>query len=82
MVALYSEISRSRMNEGLDHKVAAEFENQADSHMMNLVNLKGGIDLAVDGKFGADIVPHTGELDIEEFGGPEIVEDLLSLAEG
>ena len=78
MVAFYSEISSGRMNQGLDHKAAAEFEDQADSHMMNIANLKGAIDVALDGDFGADIVPFEGEFDAGEISAGEIMEDLLS----
>ena len=80
VVALYSEISRSRMNEGLDRKVAAQFEDQADSHMMNIANLKGAINVALDGDFGEDIVPFEGEFDADEIYAPEILEDLVNLA--
>jgi len=80
MVALYSEISRGRMNQGLEHRVAAQFEDQADSHMMNIANLKGAIDVALDGDFGADIVPFDGEFDADEIRADEIINDLLSIA--
>ena len=80
MVALYSEVSSGRMNQGLDHKVAVEFEDQADSHMMNIANLKGAIDVALDGRFGDDIVPFNGEFDADGINATEIVDDLMNLA--
>ena len=80
MVALYSEISRGHMRQGLDHKVAVEFEDQADSHMMNIANLKGAIDVALDGRFGEDIVPFDGEFDADEIRAGEIIDDLVNLA--
>ena len=80
MVALYSEISRGRMNQDLDREVAARFEDQADSHMMNIANLKGAIDVALDGKFGEDIVPFAGEFDVDEISADEIIDDLLNRA--
>ena len=80
MVALYSEISRGRMNQDLDREVAARFEDQADSHMMNIANLKGAIDVALDGRFGEDIVPFAGEFDADEISADEIINDLVNLA--
>ena len=80
MVALYSEVSRGRMNQGLEHRVAAQFEDQADSHMMNIANLKGAIDVALDGRFGADIVPFEGEFDADGISAGEIIDDLLDHA--
>ena len=80
IAALYSEISSSRMNQGLDHKVAVAFEDQADSHMMNIANLKGAIDVALDGRLGEDIVPFAGEFDADEISADEIINDLVNLA--
>jgi hypothetical protein len=80
MVALYSDISEGHQNEDLDHEIAIKFEDQAASHMMNIANLKGAIDLALDGKFGEDIVPFNGSFNADEFGGAEILEDLVNLA--
>ena len=68
------------MNQGLNREVAARFEDQADSHMMNIANLKGAIDVALDGRFGADIVPFGGEFDADEINTREILDDLLNLA--
>ena len=68
------------MNQGLDHKVAVAFEDQADSHMMNIANLKGAIDVALDGRFGEDIVPFAGEFDADEISADEIINDLVNLA--
>ena len=81
MVALYSDISAGHQNEDLDHEIAIKFEDQAASHMMNIANLKGAIDLALDGDFGEeDIVPFNGSFNADEFGGAEILEDLVNLA--
>ena len=81
MVALYSDISAGHQNEDLDHEIAIKFEDQAASHMMNIANLKGAIDLALDGDFGEeDIVPFNGSFNADEFGGGEILEDLVNLA--
>ena len=83
MVALYSDISEGHQNEGLglDHEITIKLEDQAASHMMNIANLKGGIDLALDGDFGEeDIVPFNGSFNADEFGGAEILEDLVKIA--
>ena len=68
------------MNQDLDREVAARFEDQADSHMMNIANLKGAINVAIDGNFGADIAPFNGEFDANEINADEIVDGLLNLA--
>ena len=73
MLAFYEDISHGHHNEGLGHEVAVKFENEADSHMMNLANLKGGIDVALDGDFGADVVPYNGAFIANEIDGEEIL---------
>ena len=80
MLAFYEDISHGHHNEGLGHEITAKFENEADSHMMNLANLKGAIDVALDGHFGADVVPYNGSFIANEIGGEEILDDLANLA--
>ena len=80
MLAFYEDISHGHHNEGLGHEITAKFENEADSHMMNLANLKGAIDVALDGHFGADVVPYNGSFIANEIGGEEILDDLVNLA--
>ena len=80
MLAFYEDISHGHHNEGLGHEITAKFENEADSHMMNLANLKGAIDVALDGDFGADVVPYNGSFVANEIGGEEILDDLVNLA--
>ena len=74
MLAFYEDISHGHHNEGLGHEITAKFENEADSHMMNLANLKGAIDVALDGHFGADVVPYNGSFIANEIGGEEILD--------
>ena len=80
MLALYEDISHGHQNEGLEREVANEFENEAGSHMMNIANLKGAIDVALDGDFGEDIEIYTGQFNADEIGGSEILDDLVNIA--
>ena len=48
--------------------------------MMNIANLKGAIDVALDGDFGEDIVSFNGEFSADEINATEILDDLLNLA--
>ena len=80
MLAFYEDISHGHHNEGLELEVAVKLENEADSHMMNVANLKGAIDVALDGHFGADIVPYKDAFVANEIGGEEILDDLVNLA--
>ena len=48
--------------------------------MMNVANLKGAIDVALDGDFGEDVVPYNGSFIANEIGGEEILDDLVNLA--
>ena len=43
-------------------------------------NLKGAIDVALDGELGEDIVPFDGEFNGDEINAAEILEDILNLA--
>ena len=70
----------SQQNEGVEQRLIVPFENLASNHMMNIANLKGAIDVALDGDFGADIVPFDGEFDADEINAAEIIDDLLNLA--
>ena len=80
MLAFYEDISFGHHNEGLGHEVAVKFEDEAASHMMNVANLKGAIDVALDGDFGEDVVPYNGSFIANEIGGEEILDDLVNLA--
>lgn len=80
MLALYSDIADGHQNEGLDRMVAIKFENQAAKHMMNIANLKGAIDVALNGEFGEDIAPFKESFNADEFGGGEIFDDLVNRA--
>jgi hypothetical protein len=70
----------SQQNEGVERRLVIPFENLASNHMMNIANLKGAIDVALDGDFGEDIVPFDGEFDTDEIRADEIINDLLSIA--
>jgi len=78
MLAFYTAISDGYFKEGLDHESLIRLEDLADSHMTHLISLKGAIDLAVDGRLGADIVPFNGQLDPDEINGGDIFDNLLN----
>ena len=80
MLVLYESIVNSKQNEGVEQRLIVPFENLAANHMMNIANLKGAIDVALDGDFGADIVPFDGEFDADEISAEEIINDLLNHA--
>ena len=80
ILALYENTSDGHQNEGLEHEVAIQFEDQAGSHMTNIIVLKGAIDVAVDGDFGADLMPFEGEVNADEIDAPDILGDLVNLA--
>ena len=61
-------------------ELVVPFENLAANHMMNIANLKGAIDVALDGDFGADIVPFNGAFDADEIDAAEILDDILEIA--
>ena len=80
ILALYESIVDSKQNEGIEARLIVPFENLAANHMMNVPNLKGAIDVALDGELGEDIVPFDGEFDGDEINAAEILEDILDLA--
>jgi len=80
MLSLYESVVNSQQNEGVEQRLIVPFENLAANHMMNIANLKGAIDVALDGDFGADIVPFNGEFNADEINAAEILDDLLNLA--
>ena len=80
MLSLYESVVNSQQNEGVEHRLIVPFENLAANHMMNIANLKGAIDVALDGDFGADIVPFNGEFNADEINAGEIINDLLDMA--
>ena len=71
----------SKQNEGIEPRLIVPFENLAAKHMMNVPNLKGAIDVALDGELGEDIVPFDGEFNGDEINAAEILDDLLNRAE-
>ena len=80
MLSLYESVVNSQQNEGVEQRLVIPFENLASNHMMNIANLKGAIDVALDGDFGEDIVPFNGEFNADEINADEILDDLLNLA--
>ena len=80
MLSLYESVVNSQQNEGVEQRLVIPFENLASNHMMNIANLKGAIDVALDGDFGEDIVPFNGEFNADEINAAEILDDLLNLA--
>ena len=80
LLALYSAIADGNFNEGVGHEAAIRLEDQAGSHMTHLAILKDAIDLAVEGRPGAGIVPFGDPLDPDEIGGGDIYDDLLNIA--
>ena len=80
MLSLYESVVNSQQNEGVEQRLIIPFENLASKHMMDIANLKGAIDVALDGDFGEDIVPFNGEFDADEINAAEILDDLLNLA--
>ena len=80
MLSLYESVVNSQQNEGVEQRLVVPFENLASKHMMNIANLKGAIDVALDGDFGADIVPFDGEFAADEINAAEILDDLLDIA--
>ena len=70
----------SQQNEGVEDRLIVPFENLAAKHMMNIANLKGAIDVALDGDFGENIVSFNGEFSADEINATEILDDLLNLA--
>ena len=80
MLALYESVVNSQQNEGVEERLIVPFENLAAKHMMNIANLKGAIDVALDGDFGEDIVSFNGEFSADEINATEILDDLLNLA--
>ena len=80
MLLLYESVVNSQQNEGVEQRLVVPFENLASNHMMNIANLKGAIDVALDGDFGEDIVPFNGEFNAAEINAAEILDDLLNLA--
>ena len=80
MLSLYESVVNSQQNEGVEQRLIIPFENLASKHMMNIANLKGAIDVALDGDFGEDIVPFNGEFNADEINAAEILDDLLNLA--
>ena len=80
MLALYNDVLDGHQNEGLEHEVAIQFENQGGSHMTHIIALKDAINLAVDGEPGNGIDPYKGSFDADEFGGGNILGDLVGLA--
>ena len=78
LLAFYTAASNGVFNEGLDHESRIRLEDRGDSQRKHLVDLKAAIDLAVDGKLGADIVPFRAPLDPDEIGGGDIHDDLLN----
>ena len=80
MLSLYESVVNSQQNEGVEQRLVIPFENLASNHMMNIANLKGAIDVALDGDFGDDIVPFNGEFNADEINADEILDDLLNLA--
>jgi hypothetical protein len=80
MLALYNDVLDGHQNEGLEHEVAIQFENQGGSHMTHIIALKDAINLAVDGEPGNGIDPYKGSFNADEFGGGNILDDLVGLA--
>ena len=80
MLSLYESVVNSQQNEGVEQRLVIPFENLASNHMMNIANLKGAIDVALDGDFGEDIAPFNGEFNADEINADEILDDLLNLA--
>ena len=80
MLVLYDSVVRSQQNEDVEERLIIPFENLAAKHMMNIANLKGAIDVALDGDFGSDIASFNGEFSADEINGNEILDDLLNLA--
>ena len=80
MLSLYESVVNSQQNEGVEQRLVIPFENLASNHMMNIANLRGAIDVALDGDFGEDIVPFNGEFNADEIIAAEILDDLLNLA--
>ena len=78
MLSLYESVVNSQQNEGVEQRLVIPFENLASNHMMNIANLKGAIDVALDGDFGEDIVPFNGEFNADEINAAEILDDLLA----
>ena len=80
MLALYESVVNRQQNEGVEDRLIVPFENLAAKHMMNIANLKGAIDVALDGDFGENIVSFNGEFSADEINATEILDDLLNLA--
>ena len=78
MLSLYESVVNSQQNEGVEQRLVIPFENLASNHMMNIANLKGAIDVALDGDFGEDTVPFNGEFNADEINAAEILDDLLA----
>jgi hypothetical protein len=81
ILALYESIVDSKQSEGIEARLIVPFENLAANHMMNVPNLKGAIDVALNGELGEDIVPFDGEFNGDEINAAEILDDLLNRAE-
>jgi hypothetical protein len=83
MQAFYMAVGNGLVNQqlGLGQEMAFKLENEAESHTTHIGTLKVAIDLAADGVPGPGLALFKEELDADEFGGPDIVDDLLDLAE-
>ena len=79
LLAFYTAASNGVFNEGLDHESRIRLEDRGDSQRKHLADLKAAIDLATDGKLGADIIPFEGSFDADAIDGPDILEDLESV---
>ena len=79
LLVLYGAIANGDFNQGLDHENAVRLEDQAGSHMSHLAALKDAIDLADDGHAGMGLVPFAQDLNADEIGGPDILDDLVNI---
>ena len=82
MQAFYMAVGNGLLNKdlGLEGEKAFKLEDEATSHTTHIGALKVAIDLAADGVPGPGLAVFKEPVDADEFGGPEIVEDLMDLA--
>jgi hypothetical protein len=80
--AFYMAIGDGLVNQelGLERELAFKLEDTASSHASHISALKVAIDYAADGDPGPGVDLFKEQFDADEFGGPDIVDDLVELA--
>ena len=80
--AFYVAVGDGLVNEDLDieQQLAFKLEDTASAHASHISALKVAIDFAADGDPGNGIALYKEPFDADEFGGPDIVDDLVKLA--